>query len=105
MRAEPWNKGRAVGPMMAFSKKEVALIVQSFTLNELYEECLFMVAIDSMLRCSDLLQLRVKDIRLESGIIHSTPFIRQKKTSRNVCLLLSDQTKLKCVEWIEKNKK
>ena len=41
---------------------------------------LFLTAVDSMLRCSDLLALRVRDVRTASGRIRERLQIGQQKT-------------------------
>lgn len=105
MKREPWNKGRAVGPRKAFSRDEINKIANSFQPNETFEECLFMVSVDSMLRSSDLLNLKVCDLKYDSGEFKEYHSIRQKKTKRNVSFCLSKKTLLKCRNWIDKSNK
>ena len=104
-KREPWNKGRAVGPRLAFTQDEVKAILASFSDDELHDKCLFMIAIDSMLRCSDLLRIKVADLQHHDLRMRDISRIRQCKTNNNVIFALSNSTKSTCSKWISKSKK
>ena len=59
----PWNKGRVVGQKRPFSQDEVLAMTDELDRRKAYRDlCLFSFGIDTMLRASDLLQLRVRDV-------------------------------------------
>lgn len=59
----PWNKGRAVGQKRPFSQDEILAIANELDRAKAYRDlCLFCIGIDTMLRGSDLVQLRVSDV-------------------------------------------
>jgi len=56
MSREPWNKDRQVGARKALSLSEIAKIRRYLSSKETsHDLCLFAVAVDTMLRASDLL--------------------------------------------------
>lgn len=97
-----WNKGKVVGERIALTMNEVHAIQEELRRQEAHHDlCLFAVGIDSMLRCSDLLRLKVEDIDSQTGQINW----RQRKTGRNVFPILT-QTTLDAVElWVQKSGK
>jgi len=97
-----WNSGRNVGQRLAFSHGEVRKIESLLRQPDyLHDLCLFMVAVDSFLRCSDVLKLKVKDIANPSGRIRDKILPKQKKTKRNVYPVLSPKTKKACKNWLQ----
>jgi len=62
---------------------------------------LFLAGIDTVLRQSDLLKLKVEDVTDHTGAIADHFRIKQKKTSRTVSVALSDATKQALREWVE----
>ena len=51
---QPWNKGRSVGARLALSQNEINQVRRKLTQQQAtHDLCLFMVAVDSMLRASD----------------------------------------------------
>jgi len=65
-----------------------------------HDLCLFLVAIDTMLRASDLLRLRVCDVLDGNGNVKTTFPWRQKKTASTVYPVLTPTTKKAVLEWI-----
>lgn len=59
-----------------------------------------MVAVDSMLRCCDLLKLRVRDVAHKNGAVRQTLKIRQQKTDQGVEPVLTEKTRMACAAWI-----
>ena len=93
-----WNRGVVVGERIALSSVEAQSVLK--LLNDtanLHDACLFATAIDSMLRCSDLLQLRVGDVVASNGRVRW----RQKKTGRNVFPVLTATTQDAISAWVE----
>jgi len=98
---QPWNKGRSVGARKALSQQDVLQIRTMLTDQEKWHDlCLFLVAIDSMLRASDLLRLRVCDVVDGNGNVKTTFPWRQKKTANAVCPVLTPTTQMTVLEWI-----
>ena len=98
---QPWNKGRHVGPRQSLTVNEVAAILKSLKQrNSAHDLCLFSVAIDTMLRASDLIQLRVSDVVDARGEVVDFFHWRQKKTSGNVSPVLTQKTKTTIRLWI-----
>ena len=64
-----------------------------------------MTGIDTMLRASDLLALRVEDVQGDGGAIKKSFNIRQKKTEAGNLVRLSDVAREALKVWIEKAKK
>lgn len=97
-----WNSDKVVGPRTAFTVEQAlqnkALLNQSERWQEL---CLFMMAVDTMLRGSDLLKLKVEDIATPGGNIRETFGLRQQKTGQKVEPYISSQTRRACKKWIE----
>ena len=97
----PWNKDRTVGSRKALTQLEVREITARFTQADLHDRCLFSTAIDTMLRASDLLKLRVSDIQHSNGYIKTSFPWRQKKTSNGVYPVLTPTTQKALAEWIK----
>lgn len=97
----PWNKDRTVGSRKALTQTEVRQIVAQFTDVDLHDRCLFLIAIDTMLRASDLLKLRVSDVQHSNGAIKTSFPWRQKKTTSGVYPVLTPTTQKALAKWIE----
>ena len=96
----PWNAGRAVGERASFSATQVKQIAtQLQKQNRLMELALFTLAIDSMLRVSDLLSLQVWNVIKKSAVGQSFTF-RQQKTQKPVHVVLTNFTRKSCNAWI-----
>lgn len=100
-KRRPWNAGRSVGqkpPLTAMQVSEIrALLVKTGSLRDL---ALFTTAIDSMLRASDLLALRIGDVLDSTGSIRTTISIRQSKTNNPVKFALMPETRTILRRWI-----
>jgi len=104
--SQPWNKGRTVGPRQALEQKEISQIYAFLSeQNMLHDLCLFTVAIDTMLRASDLLKLRVSDLVHENGEVKTTFPLKQKKTANGVFPVLTPNTKKAVLAWIKESDK
>ncbi len=97
----PWNKDRTVGSRKALTQTEVRQIIAQFTDADLHDRCLFLTAIDTMLRASDLLKLRVSDVQHSNGLIKTSFPWRQKKTANGVYPVLTPTTQKALAEWIK----
>ena len=98
----PWNKGRKVGPRVHLKVPE-ATAIHKFLLavTRLRDLAMFLAAIDSMLRCSDLLALKVADVQSPSGEIYDRLEVGQKKTDEMVYPTFSPQARRALAAWIK----
>lgn len=97
----PWNKDRVVGSRKSLTQKQTRQIKSILAAKSPHDLCLFLTAIDTMLRASDLLRLRVKDIQLSSGEIKTSFPWRQKKTATGVFPVLTPITQKSLLVWIK----
>ncbi len=104
----PWNKNKAVGQMAPFTPEQAAVIRSLLQAErKIRDLALFNTAIDTMLRASDLLPLRVFDITDHNGDVVQEFTIRQKKTGHGHVVALSAETRNYIADWLlasEKNK-
>ena len=98
---EPWNKDKAVGQMAPFTIEQAALIRSLLTAEaKVRDLALFNTALDTMLRASDLLPLRVIDITDHNGDVVHEFTIRQKKTGQGHVVALQPHTRDSLADWI-----
>ncbi len=97
----PWNKGRTVGKKLAFSLDQINEITNHLKSSKQWHDlCLLMLGIDTMLRCSDLLKLKVSDVMTQYGEVRGTFSLRQTKTAHGVFPVLTPTTQEACQRWI-----
>ena len=97
-----WNRGRAVGERIAFSPQETqAILAYLDKASAHHDACLFALGVDTMLRCSDLLRLRVRDLVDDQGNIRRELIRRQQKTGRNVAPVLTATSQRLTRQWID----
>ena len=99
-KPEAWNKGKSPGKMKPLTRKEVRMIKDrlSSDLNDpksVRDLALFSVAIDTMLRSSDLLALRVENIK---GLRIT---LKQKKTGKSHVAEVSEATLATVQHWVK----
>lgn len=98
---EPWNKGKAIGQMAPFSSEQAQLIRSILEAEgNLRDLALFNTAIDTMLRASDLLALRVNDVCDYNGEVVEEFSVRQKKTKNAHVVTLSHHSREALKHWI-----
>lgn len=89
----PWNKGRLIGQKPPLKPKHVwAIRTKLHMEGQTRDLALFNLAIDSKLRGSDLVQLRVEDIAPNGHIVDRVT-VRQQKTSRAVTFEISEHSR------------
>jgi integrase len=89
----PWNKGKLVGQKLPLKLKEIwAIRVRLQLYNKIRELALFNLAIDSKLRCCDLVQLKVKDIAHGTHALKRA-IVLQQKTKKPVQFEITEQTR------------
>jgi len=98
----PWNKGKLVGQKLPLKLKEIwAVRVRLQLADNCRELALFNLAIDSKLRGSDLVKIRVSDIS-KSGVVASRAMVLQQKTGRPVQFEITEQTRDAITQWLKK---
>jgi len=98
----PWNKGRGVGQRRHLDPAEVhAVLLHLQTPARRRDRVLFMTAIDSLLRCSDLLGLRVSDVIGKDGRAAARLHLSQQKTRTAVYPTLTSKTRAELDGWIK----
>lgn len=103
---QPWNKGRSVGPRQGLTSDQVRQVRAHLSKQKSnHDICLFSVAIDTMLRASDLMALRVRDVILPNGHIRESFPWRQKKTSGGVSPVLTPQSQKTLRTWLAESHK
>ena len=97
----PWNKDKAVGQMAPFTPEQAGVIRSLLTAEKKIRDlALFNTALDTMLRASDLLPLRVIDITDHNGDVVHEFTIKQKKTGRGHLVALSPNTRDSIADWM-----
>ncbi len=101
LNKNPWNKGKLMGQKPPLTPQEIWAI-RSRLQNErrIRDLALFNLAIDSKLRASDLLKIRVSDVS-SGGQVNSRATISQQKTGRPVRFEITPRTRKSIEEWIE----
>ena len=98
---EPWNKGKLVGQKAPFKLKEIWGIRMRLQLSGRTRDlALFDLAIDSKLRASDLVKLRIRDIA-HGQRISSRATVMQQKTKRPVQFEITEETRQAVANWIQ----
>jgi len=93
----PANFGRK----LPLTKTEAQAIQRHLQCQKCWRDlALFMLGVDSLLRSSDLLKLRVQDVTDNHGHIRTYLSQRQKKTKRPVECYLSEPTREAVAHWI-----
>src|SRR5271155_3250070 len=97
----PWNKGRLTGQKRPLKPKEVWTIRVRLQLERRGRDlALFNLAIDSKLRGSDLVRLRVNDV-CNGGRVQDRATVIQRKTGRPVQFEITEQTRAAIREWLD----
>ncbi len=96
-----WNKDKLLGQKPPLKLKEVwAIRIRLQLSGQIRDLTMFNLAIDSKLRGSDLVRLKVGDISTGSSI-NRRAVVLQKKTGRPVQFEITDQTRENLSDWID----
>lgn len=96
----PWNKGKLMGQKAPLTPQEIwAIRIRLENEGRRRDVALFNLAIDSKLRASDLLNIRVSDVA-RNGQALSRAMISQKKTGQPVRFEITKRTGKSVEEWI-----
>jgi len=98
----PWNKGKIVGQKLPLKLQEIWAIRTRLQIEEQFRDlALFNLAVDSKLRASDLVRLRLSDVAT-NGYVCSRASILQKKTGRPVQFEITPRTREAVEAWVGK---
>ena len=96
----PWNKGRRTGQKRPLLPKQVWSIRVRLEMQRSPRElAMFNLAIDSKLRASDLVRLRITDVCSDQRV-RDRGIIIQKKTGRPVQFEITRETRIALEAWI-----
>jgi len=88
-----WNSGKSVGQKTPFTARQVEMLKDILTNKGAVKElALFSFGIDSMLRSSDILNLRVEDVVDHKGKVKTNINLKQKKTKQSHVVIISEST-------------
>ncbi|WP_051279347.1 tyrosine-type recombinase/integrase [Hellea balneolensis] len=94
------------GKKLALSKDETVEIQKMLMRQSRWRDlALFMLGIDSLLRVSDLLKLRVRDVADPNGRVQAQFHLTQTKTKRSVEIYLTRPTQQAVQHWIDTSEK
>jgi len=97
----PWNKGRLLGQKLPLKPKEVWSIRVRLQMGGAKRElAMFNLAIDSKLRASDLVSLKVSDVSA-GGRPKDRGVVIQRKTRRPVQFEITEGSQEAAQDWIE----
>lgn len=100
MTCLPWNKGKLMGQKTPLTPQEIwAIRIRLQDRGKRRDLALFNLAIDSKLRASDLLKVRVSDVA-SNGKALSRAIITQQKTNRPVRFEITERTRKSIEKWI-----
>ena len=99
-KCEPWNKGKFAGARPPLRPKHVWSIRSKLQAEERTRDlAMFNLAIDSKLRASDVVALKVEDVA-PNGYAADRATIRQKKTGQPVRFEMTEQTRQAVDEYL-----
>ena len=105
-KRQGWNKGLEVGKRDAFTPAQVKRIrgvLAHRGVSGLRDLALFSMAIDTMLRGSDLVALTVRDVQLPNGTIRSVIKVARANRRRSIQCVVSEKTSTALGKWIAKS--
>lgn len=102
----PWNKNKSIGQKKPFTPRQIEMLKEFLgNAGKIKELALFSFGIDSMLRASDLLKLRVEDVLDFKGKAKSAIQIKQKETDQSHQVRIGKSTAEAIENLIRKEKK
>jgi integrase len=96
----PWNKGKLMGQKAPLTQQEIwAIRIRLQNEGRRRDLALFNLAIDSKLRASDLLKVRVADVA-NNGKANKRATVSQQKTRQPVRFEITARTRKSIDQWI-----
>jgi integrase len=100
----PWNKGRLTGQKRPLKLQEIWAIRVRLQLDKKVRDlAMFNLAIDSKLRASDMVRVRVSDVARNGRVLSRTQVV-QKKTGQPVQFEITRGTREALERWIDQEK-
>jgi integrase len=97
----PWDKGKLVGQKPPLKLNEIWAIRVRLQLNTRYRDlAMFNLAIDSKLRGSDLVKIKIQDV-INGGSVAARAMIMQQKTGRPVQFEITKNTREAISDWVK----
>jgi len=101
LHKKPWNKGKLMGPKPPLTTQEIwSIRIRLHNEGRVRDLALFNLAIDSKLRASDLLRIRVSDVS-SGDQVNSRATVSQQKTGRPVRFEITARTRISIEKLIE----
>jgi len=98
--SKPWNKGKLTGQKPPLKLREIwAIRIRLQLSKKIRDLTLFNLAIDSKLRSSDLVKIRVRDVT-HSATVSRRAMVVQQKTKLPVQFEITEQTRDSISNWI-----
>lgn len=105
MTKQPWNKNKSIGQKKPFTPRQIEMLKEFLgNAGKIKELALFSFGIDSMLRSSDLLKIKVEDVLDHKGKAKQEIQVRQKKTGQSHRVKIGENT-CKAIEALIKKEK
>ncbi len=102
----PWNKNKSIGQKKPFTPRQIEMLKQFLeNAGKTKELALFSFGIDSMLRSSDLLKIKVEDVLDHKGKAKQAIQVKQKKTGQSHQVRIGKITGKAIEDLIKKEKK
>lgn len=100
-KCKPWNKGKSVGQKRPFKQADVEAIRAGLeSEGRIRDLAMFNLAIDSKLRASDLVKMKVEDVSIR-GRARDRALVVQKKTGTPVQFEIVPKTRDALEKWIQ----
>lgn len=101
-----WNRGRIIGQKRPLALRDIRRLEASLRQKALWHDlALLGVALDTMLRATDLLALRVADVQTATGAIKPRLVQSQRKTGHVVQPVLTPTTRHYLAAWLSRSDK
>ena len=106
MTKAPWNKNKSIGQKKPFTPRQIELLKELLAnAGNTKELALFSFGIDSMLRASDLLKIKVDDVLDFKGRAKSAIQVKQKKTGQSHQVRIGKGAQQAIEDLVRKEKK
>lgn len=103
---EPWNKNKSLGQKKGYTPMQIKALRKILIDKGLIEDlALFNFVIDTMLRASDTLKIKVEDVVDWKGNVKEEINLKQKKTSKSHKVIISINTRKSLQNLIKKENK
>ena len=99
---KPWNKGKSLGQKAPFTPQQARMIRDLLEVEKNWRDLvLFNMAVDTMLRASDLLVLKVEDVTDHTGRTLDEFNVKQRKTKESHTVTLNQHSQAALEKWLQ----